>query len=67
MAVDTTTKLWRLRPGSMDALKAGCLCDPIDNFHGLGVSTIIADEPAKRFEASGDCPLHGLSDKKDPT
>lgn len=60
MGVDTTTELWRLRPGSYDAIKQGCTCDAIVNFYGNGVTSIIRDEPAKTFVGDTDCPLHGI-------
>ena len=41
------------RPGSDEALKAGCLCPPLDNAHGRGWMGIEG-----QYVIAGDCPMH---------
>ena len=42
------------RPGSDEAIKKGCLCSVLDNFHGKGA------DGGKGFWITANCPLHGV-------
>lgn len=43
-----------LRPGSNEALDAGCICPVLDNAHGAGYLGL-----GKVWVMRTDCPLHG--------
>lgn len=51
--------LWEFRPAAFAAVQRGCECDPLTNFWGNGVATMIDDQRAVLFEADPDCPVHG--------
>ena len=45
-------------PGSDEAIKIGCTCPILDNYHGKGAYN---DENGKPlFWINGDCPVHGI-------
>lgn len=46
-----------LRPGSPEAVDAGCTCPVMDNGHGRGV---YGDGERYGWWISEHCPLHGL-------
>jgi len=46
-----------VNPGSPEAIKAGCLCPVLDNYHGLGLGD-------GKFWINADCPLHGQDASK---
>lgn len=47
-------------PGSDEAVKAGCICPVMDNFHGKGIPL----DGKTAFWINGDCPVHGVKEKK---
>jgi hypothetical protein len=44
-------------PGSMEAIKHGCICAVLDNEHGRGCGLGKDGEPL--FWITAECPLHG--------
>lgn len=50
-----------LKPGSKEAVEAGCTCPVMDNNHGLGLRV---DGKTYFFRAQ-NCPLHGWTDEED--
>ena len=46
-----------MTPGSEEAIKEGCICDPMNNHHGKGFTV-----PGKEtiFWKHEDCPVHGV-------
>lgn len=53
------------KPGSIEAIRAGCRCDPYKNFYGNGVTTIVGGEPAKVYFPDDDCPIHATGEADD--
>lgn len=51
--VDSQRGSLELRPGSDEALAAGCRCPVLDNAHGRGWMGVDG-----AWVLSGDCPLH---------
>jgi hypothetical protein len=49
-------------PGSPDAIKEGCVCDPEANRHGKGVA-MVGGIPWFTFKT--ECPLHGKGNWRD--
>ncbi len=49
-----------LRPGSDEALEAGCQCAVLDNGHGKGWMGIEGV-----YSMNGNCPLHGVKVMKE--
>ena len=54
----------RLNPGSDEAIKEGCTCPVMDNYHGEGAYRDSDGNPV--FWYSGDCPVHGKAEDVDP-
>lgn len=50
-------KIYDRRPGSGEAVSAGCTCAVIDNHHGEGR---YGDGSKYGWFLTGDCPLHGF-------
>lgn len=56
----------KLRPGSDEAIKAGCTCPVMDNAHGKGYLGGVKDEDGNTvFVYNGDCPIHIQNLKED--
>ena len=52
-------------PGSQEAIDQGCLCPVEDNCRGLGLPITTSEgELQIAFWMSGDCPLHGIEERK---
>jgi hypothetical protein len=47
-----------LNPGSSEAVKAGCSCPVMDNYHGKGCGHTENGHPL--FWVNGDCKVHGI-------
>lgn len=54
---DTTPK-----PGSKEAIEAGCNCPVMDNRHGLGIPMVNPETKEIQFAywMTSDCVLHGI-------
>lgn len=52
------------RPGSEEAIKAGCNCPVIDNNYGMGIPMRNPDtnEIELAYWMTADCVLHGIKD-----
>lgn len=50
-----------LKPGSKEAVEAGCTCPIMDNNHGLGFCV----DGKTYFFRDQNCPLHGWTDEED--
>lgn len=52
------------KPGSKEAIEAGCNCPVMDNRNGLGIPMLDPDTKEVRFAywMTADCVLHGLKD-----
>lgn len=54
-----------LKPGSNEAVEAGCTCPIFDNYKGEGIPIRAKDGTIQRgYWMSADCPLHGIKDTK---
>ena len=50
-----------LKPGSKEAITAGCVCPVLDNNHGAGIKFIVKGKEEINYWINADCPLHGES------
>ncbi len=52
--------MYKLNPGSEEAVAKGCKCPVVDNFHGKGIPlTTDEGEIVIAFWRDMACPLHG--------
>jgi hypothetical protein len=53
------------KPGSKEAVEAGCNCPVIDNHHGEGIPMVNPDtkEVQRAYWMTADCVIHGIKDK----
>lgn len=51
------------KPGSKEAIEAGCNCPVMDNRHGLGIPMVNPETKAVEFAywMTADCILHGTN------
>ena len=47
----------KLNPGSDKAIKKGCTCPVLDNYHGKGLGN-------NQFWINENCPIHGSKNRK---
>jgi hypothetical protein len=50
------------KPGSKEAIEAGCKCPVIDNHHGEGIPMVHPDtqEIQRAYWMDADCIIHGV-------
>lgn len=65
--INQTSGRDELRPGSNDALAAGCLCPVLDNGRGKGAygGGLLDEEGKPLYWINAECPIHGSA--KEPT
>lgn len=53
------------KPGSKEAVEAGCICPVGDNHNGEGIPLTNPDngEVQRAYWMHADCPIHGVKDE----